>query len=186
MMPRSLQLAIAESAEYLEKSYKQARTASQKERLQMLWWLKSGQVKQHQELSRRLGRDGSTISRWLQQYRQKGIAALLDIKTAAGRTPEIRGDVLEKLLARLNQPEGFRSYGEIVQWLKNECGLCVNYKTVHQTVRYRLGAFSKCLDLTVSTRMSKRLRHLKKHSPCPDAVAKLVWSGEATPLPVPR
>src|SRR5512139_3040499 len=104
-MPRSLQLEISESVEYLEKSYKQARYASHKERLQMLWWLKSGQVKQHQELSRRLGRDGSTITRWLQKYRDGGLAALLEIKTAPGRTPVIRGQVLEKLQARLNQPE---------------------------------------------------------------------------------
>lgn len=133
-MPRSLQLEIAEDLEYLEKSYKQAHSASHKERLQMLWWLKSEQVKQHQELSRRLGRDGSTISRWLRKYRQGGLAALLEVKTAPGRTPEIRGEALEKLLARLNQPEGFRSYGEIVQWLEDECGLWVDYKTVHQTV----------------------------------------------------
>lgn len=139
-MPRSLQLEINESVEYLEKSYKQARYASHKERLQMLWWLKSGQVKQHQELSRRLGRDGSTITRWLQKYRDGGLAALLEIKTAPGRTPVIRGQVLEKLQARLNQPEGFKSYGEIVQWLQQECDLSVDYKTVHQTVRYRLGA----------------------------------------------
>lgn len=89
-MPRSLQLEIVESIEYLEKSYKQAHNASHKERLQMLWWLKSGQVKQHQELSRGLGRDGSTISRWLQKYRQGGLTALLEVKTAPGRTPEIR------------------------------------------------------------------------------------------------
>ncbi|MBD2020264.1 helix-turn-helix domain-containing protein, partial [Leptolyngbya sp. FACHB-36] len=98
-MPRTLQLEIAESIEYLEKSYKQARNASHKERLQMLWWLKNGQVKQHQNLSQRLGRDGSTISRWLQKYRNGGLKALLDIKTAPGRTPAIRGEVLEQLQA---------------------------------------------------------------------------------------
>ena len=139
-MPRSLQLEIAESIEYLEKSLKQAGTASQKERLQMLWWLKSGQVNQHQELSRRSGRDGSTISRWLQKYRHGGLAELLEVKSSPGRTAQIRGVALERLQERLNQPQGFHTYGEIVQWLKQECGVSVDYKTVHQTVRYRLGA----------------------------------------------
>lgn len=105
----------------------------------MMWWLKSGQVSEHQELSRRLGRDG-TISRWLQKYRRGGLAKLLEVKTSSGRPTEIRGEVLEKLQARLNQLEGFNSYGEIVQWLEQECGVSVDYKTVHQTVRYRLGA----------------------------------------------
>lgn len=62
----SLKLEIKESPEFLEKQLKQFRTATQKERIQMLWWLKSGQVKQHQELAHSLGRDPSTIRRgWL-------------------------------------------------------------------------------------------------------------------------
>ena len=43
-MARQLILVIAESAESLEQQVKNSRTASQKERLQMLWWLKTGQI----------------------------------------------------------------------------------------------------------------------------------------------
>jgi len=43
-MARQLNVAIAESAESLEQQLKHSRTASQKERLQMLWWLKTGQI----------------------------------------------------------------------------------------------------------------------------------------------
>lgn len=68
-MARPFNLKVHESAEYLSKSLKNARTAFEKERLQMLWWIKTEQVTQHQELSRRLGRDGSTVTRWLQRYR---------------------------------------------------------------------------------------------------------------------
>ena len=53
-MAGRMKLEIAESTKYLEKSLKHARTAAQKERLQMLWWVKSGQVNQHQELATRL------------------------------------------------------------------------------------------------------------------------------------
>ncbi len=42
----------------------------------MLWWLKSGQVSEHQQLSQRLGHNPSTITRWLQRYRQGGLSAL--------------------------------------------------------------------------------------------------------------
>ncbi len=61
-MARQLIVAIAESAESLEQQLKNSRTASQKERLQMLWWLKTGQITQHQILAKRLGRDGSTVT----------------------------------------------------------------------------------------------------------------------------
>jgi hypothetical protein len=43
-MTRQLILAITESAESLKQQLKTSRTASQKERLQMLWWLKTGQI----------------------------------------------------------------------------------------------------------------------------------------------
>jgi hypothetical protein len=57
-MSRPFQLDIAESEEYLEKSVRNAKSAKQKERLQMLWWVKSGQVSEHQQLSQRLGLSG--------------------------------------------------------------------------------------------------------------------------------
>jgi len=139
-MARRLVLEIAESAEYLEKSLKQAKSASQKERLQMLWWLKTGQLTQHQQLSERLGRSPATITRWLNQYRQGGLPALLLVKTAPGAPAKIQGEALEKLQQRLNSPEGFRSYGAIVEWLDQECGLKLKYDTVNRFVRQKLKA----------------------------------------------
>jgi transposase len=139
-MPRQLKIEIEESVEALEKRMRHARSASQKEKLQMLWWLKSEQVRQHQELSQRLGRNPSTITRWLQKYRQGGLRSLLEEKSAPGKSPEIEGEVLLRLQQRLQQPEGFKSYGQIQQWLEHECGQVVKYKTVYKTVRYRLKA----------------------------------------------
>jgi transposase len=139
-MSRSLKVEIQESVEYLEKSLHNARTASQKERLQMLWWLKSGQVTQHQALAERLGRNPSTITRWLQQYRQDGLSGLLVVKHSPGRPRALDDALLAQLAARLEQPEGFKSYIEIEQWVQTTLGKPVKYKTVHKTVRYRLQA----------------------------------------------
>jgi Homeodomain-like domain len=75
-MARPFNVEISQSTEYLSKSLKKARTAFEKERLLLLWWLKTRQVSQHQELSQRLGRDGSTVTRWLQRYRQGGLEKL--------------------------------------------------------------------------------------------------------------
>jgi len=48
-----LQVEIKESLEELEKAVKYATTASSKERLQMLYWLKSGQLTSRQAIARR-------------------------------------------------------------------------------------------------------------------------------------
>lgn len=138
-MARQLKIEISESAEYLEKTLKYTRSASQKERLQMLWWFKTGKVRSHSELALILARDPSTITRWLQKYRQQGLAGLLKIKKPAGQDPTITGVVLESLKAKLNSPEGFASYREIVNWLAENHGLDVSYRMVHYLVRYKLG-----------------------------------------------
>jgi transposase len=137
-MARQLKLEIGESAEYLEKRLKKAKNPSHKERLQMLWWLKTGQVRQHNELSRLLGRSPASISRWLQKYRQGGLEKLLEVKTAPGAQKKIQGEALEKLKHRLQSPEGFSSYQAIVEWLDLECGLQVKYDTVNRFVREKL------------------------------------------------
>lgn len=54
-MARLLKITIEESAEFLEKQLKNTRTASQKERIQVLWWLKTGQVQEHTRISASFG-----------------------------------------------------------------------------------------------------------------------------------
>lgn len=106
----------------------------------MLWWLKSGQVSQQQEIGKRLGRDTSTVTRWLQKYRRGGLVKLLQINKAPGNDRKINGEILADLQQELQNPEGFRSYGAIVEWLEQKHGLTVEYGTVYATVRYLLGA----------------------------------------------
>lgn len=139
-MARPFILEISESQEFLEKSLKQAKTASCKERLQMLWWIKTQQIRYRQEISQRLGRSPATITRWLSAYRQGGLSALLSQKKPPGATPQLRGEVLEKLKQRLASEEGFSSYRAIVDWLAQEWGLTMQYETVRQFVRHKLQA----------------------------------------------
>lgn len=148
-MGRPFQVEIAESQERLEKDLKQVRTASSKERLQMLYLLKSGQVNSRQELAKLIGRDQATITRWLRKYQQQGLKSLLEVKSAPGKVGIVRGVALERLKQRLQEVEGFKSYGQIQQWIEKELGLVIAYKTVYQLVRYELGAVSKCLALEV-------------------------------------
>jgi len=106
----------------------------------MLWWLKSGQVTQQQEIAQRLGRDTSTVTRWLQKYRRGGLVELLQINKASGNERKIKGEVLADLQQQWQNPEGFASYGAIVEWLDPKHGLVVEYGTVYATVRYLLAA----------------------------------------------
>jgi transposase len=86
-----LQVEIKESQEELEKAVKYATQASSKERLQMLYWLKTGQVTSRRSLAERLGRDEATITRWLRKYKDRGYTGLLEVKYAPGKEPMVSG-----------------------------------------------------------------------------------------------
>jgi transposase len=124
----------------LEKSLRHARSASQKERLQMLVYLKQGAVSSRGALAERCKRDKATITRWIKRYQQGGLSDLLTKRIAPGATRKIQGEALEKLKARLAQAEGFHSYPEIQQWLEQSCQLRVEYGTLYRVVRYELKA----------------------------------------------
>lgn len=139
-MSRPFKIEIIESEEELKKRLQTVTEGSQKEKLQMLWWLKSGQVSEQQEIGFRLGRDTSTVTRWLQKYRSGGLSSLLEIKKAPGASRKISAQALAALKQELETGTGFSSYGAIVEWLEKEHGQEIEYGTVYEWVRYRLGA----------------------------------------------
>jgi len=145
-MGRPFQVKILESQEELEKALRHTTAASSKERLQILYWLKSGQVNSRQSLAELTGRDPATITRWLRKYQDGGCASLLEVKQ------------------RLQQPQGFQSYGEIQQWLQSELGLSIAYKTVYQLVHYRLDAKLKVPRPQSLKQHPEGLAHFKKNS----------------------
>ncbi len=53
---------------------------------------------------------------------------------------KINDDALAALNIELKTGKGFSSYGAIVEWLKKEHGLDIEYGTVYALVRYQLGA----------------------------------------------
>jgi putative transposase len=139
-MANHFKVEIRESLDTLKHLLKSQTSAQGKERLQMLYWLKSGQLTTRQDLAHRLDRDESTIYRWLQRYRQGGLESLIAVKRAQGQPPKIRGAALALLQEQLAHPEGFTSYGAIQDWLAQTCGLEIPYSTVYRTVRSRLKA----------------------------------------------
>ncbi len=112
MRGRPFRVTVTESLAQLEKSLQKARTVSQKERLEMLVWLKQGVVNSRKELAARCNRNTATINRWLVRYKQGGLSAFLGTRHAPGATRKIQGEALAQLKARLAQPEGFQSSRE--------------------------------------------------------------------------
>jgi transposase len=134
---------IHESAEDLKQRLHQERNQRQRQRLHALYLLASGQATNRSDVATLLGLDRNTIGRWLTQYRDGGLAALLAVYVPAGKRPALTPDQLAHLRQRLTQPDGFASYGEIQQWIATTFGVQMGYHAVHTLVHDKLRARPK-------------------------------------------
>ncbi|MGL4621413.1 MAG: winged helix-turn-helix domain-containing protein [Chroococcidiopsis sp.] len=72
--------------------------------------------------------------------------------------------MLADLQQQLNRPEGFSSYGAIVEWLQLKHGLNVKSGTVYHWVHYRLGAKLKAPRPVSSQQARQVVEAFKKTS----------------------
>ena len=133
---------ITEDLATLHNRLRQARLAIVKQRLHLLVLVKSEPTLTRQQAAERLALHRNTITRWLRRYHQGGLNALLERRSrgAPAEQKSLPAEVLTQLQARLNTPQGFRSYGQVQRWLQDDFNLEIPYSTLHKIIRYRLRA----------------------------------------------
>src|SRR5512144_306795 len=165
-MGRKFQLVIHESEQELKELLAQQRQGRLKERVQALYWLKSQQVKQLQGVAKLLGRDTATLYRWCKRYRDGGLQRLLELDYHQGGRPgALPQAVSQALRVRLQDPQGFPSYGAVQRCLAQEYELELQYKTVHRIVRYRLKATLKVARSRSLEQAADAVATFKKNCP---------------------
>lgn len=136
-------ITISESEAELKKLLITQKTGVNKERIQLLYLLKTEQVATVTAAAKIIGRNRVTAQDWMSKYRAGGIKRLLARKTSSGR-PKIVPNWAEKTLAKqLEENKGFNSYQEIQEWLSINLGMEVKYKTLYKLVHDRLKASPK-------------------------------------------
>jgi transposase len=133
-----IKIQITESTQELKRQLNLSENSEVKERLQVLYWLKTKQVQTTSAIANLIGKHRTTVSRWLSKYRQGGLEKLLEVKKSPGRVPIITPSVEEKIIQELQDPQGFASYKEIHQWLQLVQDIEISYSAVHKRVRYGL------------------------------------------------
>jgi transposase len=126
---------ITEDVGNLKQRLHRERDGRKKPRLQMLYWLASGQAQTRQEVAQLLGVHRNTIGHWLARYEAGGLEALLAVYVPAGKPLSLPPDVLAALAQALRQPAGFASYEALRQWVQQTYHLDVNYHTLYTIVR---------------------------------------------------
>jgi transposase len=132
---------VKESLHDLIEQLRQAETATVKERLQVLYWLKQDNAPSISAIAQAVGKHRNTVQTWLSYYREGGLKAMLTIKKSLGGVRVIPQWAETALAKRLQEPNhGFASYGAVQQWLAETLGVEAEYHAVYQMTRYRLKA----------------------------------------------
>ena len=72
-MGRVLRIEILETVDELKNLLNSTENQKVKERIQMLYWLKSEQARSENAIANLVGKHRTTVSRWLRSYRIGGI-----------------------------------------------------------------------------------------------------------------
>ena len=138
---------ISESAQELWEMRRAERDERRREHLQALWLVASAQVGSRSALARELGRNRETVSRWLEDYVQGGLEALLRDPLPAGRTHQggigLPESTRAAIRARLAATPGERGYLSLWRWTQAEHGLTYSYSHFHRWVHTHLRATLK-------------------------------------------
>jgi putative transposase len=161
------QHVIQETPSELKKLQTQQKALSRFRKMQGLYLLKTGEVKTVTHLADYLGVHRVTIQKWLKIYRQEGVSGLLrEAEDQGGRPKQLEDSAIAHLQERLSQEEqGFRSYGEIQKWLKENYQIFLNYKTLYHLVKYKLKAKLKVPRRSAARKNEKEAEDFKKNFP---------------------
>lgn len=155
-------IRIKESSEYLKKLLSKEKNKKRRERLHLIYLLKTRKVIDAKKLSEVMLLDVSSITRLLNIYRKGGLKSLLNIKTSPGRPSKIGTDVIEVLKLELGKSKGFNNIKEIILWLKDKYDLECTYRQVHHLVKKKLEASPKVVRPSNPKKDEEKVEEFKK------------------------
>jgi transposase len=151
-MKVNYQERIEASATELKIISARQRTVTNRHKVQALYLLKSGIGQSITEVAKLLGVHRITVQRWLKQYNEGGLSALLKQHRSSGRPRVISSEVIAGISTAIGEEScEFKSYKEIAVWVENNYQVSVKYQTLHKQLYYRMKA-----KLKVPRRLSNK------------------------------
>jgi transposase len=140
-MPKKITINVKESIKELKGLQK--KQPSNYNRLQMLILIKEGVIVSKDGLAAALSVSNKSVHVWRTRYNEGGIEALLE-DNRGGKQGQITEKVHQKLATRLNNSkDGFKSFVDIQQWLKENFDIQMEYHAVNKYIKRKFGARPK-------------------------------------------
>ncbi|MFQ4142441.1 helix-turn-helix domain-containing protein [Chlorogloeopsis sp. ULAP02] len=151
------QVQINESAETLEVLLRQQKNLRLKERIQALYLIKTEGMSV-KAIAKILGRDSSTIQRWLADYQEGGITLVIKSQNSLLKVQKILNCTVENSDKQIKQSEGqIQRYNQLQQWFDSIFGVQAQDVTV-----YKLQAKLKMIYLHNRKQKKRKLKGFKK------------------------
>jgi transposase len=139
-MAQLLQITIKESEASLKQLLK-SKPIHLHNRIRMLQLIRKKKIQTKDDLAEALRVSPSTIHQWRTRYRKGGMNLLLEDNRGGKKPAAIQGEAYRALQKRLHSPkEGFRSFVELQQWLKQEYGIAMGYHAVNKFIKRKFQA----------------------------------------------
>ena len=133
-MPKTPSITVIESVEEL-KVLQTKVAAHLKPRIKMLLATVRGAVYVG-ELAAKTGVSGESIRIWKNKYRAGGLQALITEGRGGDKRSGISSAQKQQIAQKLADPKnGFRSYGEVQTWLKEEMGIEKGYYALNKYLK---------------------------------------------------
>jgi len=154
-MGKPISFRVLESPSELRSMIRKESNSKNILRLQSLLYIKEAKFKKQSDLASHLGYNVRSMELWLKVYKEDGIKAMLiGFKPRKARKRIISKEVHEGLSDKLhNSYEGFQSYVEAVEWVKDNYGVCYPYSTLRD---YMIDVFGTKIK-------QPRKSHIKKN-----------------------
>lgn len=137
-----------------------------KSRVQMLIIMKkTDRALGKNDLAVQLGVNHNSVQTWRKAYLAGGLSQLLEYKRTSNIKPLINPALKKKIKDKLNNPtQGFRSYKEMHDWIKENFLPEIHYQTVNKYVKRTFGAKLKVARKSHINKDPEAIQSFKKNS----------------------
>ncbi|QTD36283.1 helix-turn-helix domain-containing protein [Polaribacter batillariae] len=135
-MPKKITLSIKEESVELRKLYESTTTELRRDRLKMLYYIKSGKYIYRNAIAKKLGRRPTTIGNWIKDYETGGLSNLLEIHSGGNNTVHISDRAKAYISKTLsNSDTTITSYIELQAHIAEDLSEMINYGALYAHCR---------------------------------------------------
>lgn len=135
-MPKKIDIIIKEDLESIKKLYRSSSTELRRDRLKMLYYIKSGHYIFRSAIANKLGRRPNTVGSWLKLYEQDGLSGLVKIQSGGNNTKVISDKAITYISEKLTTVNTtITSYVELQLLIEEELGQKIPYGALYTHCR---------------------------------------------------